>query len=78
MPSYLSLCHISSMAKASRKSYQIVPQKNLTYGVAISDGISVPSMVTSFATEGEARAWIAEQHDADLRAVASTSRQKPN
>jgi hypothetical protein len=51
--------------KKPRKSYRVVPQKDLTYGVEISDGKSVPSTVTKFATEAEAQAWITEQQKAE-------------
>jgi hypothetical protein len=59
------------MAKRPHKSYRIVPQKDLTYGVQISVGRSMPSTVTPFATEAQAHVWIAEQQDTDLRTAVS-------
>ena len=56
------------MLKTPRKSYQIVQQKNMTYGVEISDGKSVVNVVTSFATETLAARWAQEQRQSDLQA----------
>ena len=41
-------------------TYRIVPQKDMAYGVEVSVPDSSPAMVTSFATEQEAEAWIVE------------------
>ena|GEM_PF-3904236 len=53
-----------------RKTYRIVPQKDLTYGVEISDGKSMPTIITRFGTTAEAEAWILEQKRLDLEAGA--------
>jgi hypothetical protein len=41
-------------------SYRIIPQPDLTYGVEITIPDAYPTMVTGFATEQRAEAWIAE------------------
>lgn len=41
-------------------TYRVVPQKDLTYGVEVKVPGSFPAMVTSFATEQTAEAWIVE------------------
>jgi hypothetical protein len=40
-------------------AYRVVPQKDSTYGVEVIVPGSRPTMVTSFATEQVAEAWIA-------------------
>jgi hypothetical protein len=56
------------MLQTPRKSYRIVQQQNMTYGVEISDGKSVLNVVTSFATETLAARWAQEQRQSDLQA----------
>lgn len=56
------------MLQTPRKSYRIVQQKNMTYGVEISDGKSVVNVVTSFATETLAARWAQEERRSDLQA----------
>ena len=51
-----------------RKFYEIVPQKDSTYGVRVSDGKSIPTVFTSFASEDAAKLWILEQKGADIAA----------
>jgi len=41
-------------------SYRVVSQQDLTFGVEVSVPGSFPAMVTSFATEQMAEAWIAD------------------
>jgi hypothetical protein len=41
-------------------SYRVVPQKDMTYGVEVAVPGSYPALVTSFATEQKAEAWITE------------------
>ena len=41
-------------------TYRIVPLKDKAYGVEVAIPDSSPAMVTSFATEEAAQAWIAE------------------
>jgi hypothetical protein len=41
-------------------SYRIIPQKDLTYGVEVTIPDTYPTLVTGFATEQRADAWIAE------------------
>ena len=51
------------------KSYRIVPQRDLTCKVEISDGKPLPLITISFGTEAEAQTWIVEKkRRADLRA----------
>jgi hypothetical protein len=64
------------MGKTPRKSYRVVPQKDLTYGVEVSDGKSVPTVVTSFATVLEARIWILEQKRDGLHKTARNELKK--
>ncbi|HZV20680.1 MAG TPA: hypothetical protein VE986_03960 [Hyphomicrobiales bacterium] len=55
--------HISVMAKEhphAEATYRIVTQKDLTFGVEVKVPGSFPAMVTSFATEQAAEAWIAD------------------
>jgi hypothetical protein len=40
-------------------TYRVVPQKDLTFGVEVNVPGSSPALVTSFATEETAEAWIA-------------------
>jgi hypothetical protein len=40
--------------------YRVVPQKDLTYGVEVILPGSYPTLVTSFATEQTAEAWITD------------------
>jgi hypothetical protein len=47
------------------KTYRIVPQKDLTYGVEITSSQTFPGTVPGFRTEAEAEAWIAEQRAKD-------------
>jgi hypothetical protein len=56
--------------KRALKTYRVVPQKDLTYGVEVSDGKSMPTVITSFKTTAEAEAWILEQKRSDLEAEA--------
>jgi len=56
------------MPKAPRKSYRIVPQKDLSYGVEVSDGKSIPTVITRFENMAEAEAWISMQRRLDLEA----------
>jgi hypothetical protein len=67
--SYSQPWHIANMAMRPRKSYRVVPQKDSTYGVEVSDGASLPTTVKSFATEAETNAWITEQTQTELRAA---------
>jgi hypothetical protein len=41
-------------------TYRVVPQKDSTFGVEVNVPGSFPAMVTSFATEQTAEAWIAD------------------
>jgi hypothetical protein len=41
-------------------TYRVVSQKDLTFGVEVNVPGSFPTMVTSFATEQTAEAWIAD------------------
>jgi hypothetical protein len=41
-------------------AYRVVPQKDETYGVEVIVPGSFPALVTSFATEQTAEAWITE------------------
>jgi hypothetical protein len=41
-------------------SYRVVPQNDLTFGVEVIVPGSFPAIVTSFATEKAAEAWIAD------------------
>ena len=41
-------------------SYRVVSQQDLTFGVEVSVPGSFPAMVTSFATEQTAEAWISD------------------
>jgi hypothetical protein len=55
--------HIEAMAKEHPHSgavYRVVPQEDLTYAVEVIVPGSYPAMVTSFATEQTAEAWIAD------------------
>jgi hypothetical protein len=58
---FSGLPHISYMANEhphAGASYRILPQENSTYGVEVSVPGSFPALVTSFATEESAEAWI--------------------
>ena len=53
--------HIKWMAKEhphASAAFRVVPQKDSTYGVEVIVAGSFPAMVTSFATEESAEAWI--------------------
>ncbi len=39
-------------------AYRVVPQKDMTFGVEVVVPGAYPAMVTSFATEQKAEAWI--------------------
>jgi len=55
--------HIRWMAKEhphAGAAYRVVPQKDETYGVEVIVPGSCPALVTSFATEQTAEAWITE------------------
>jgi hypothetical protein len=55
--------HIRWMAKEhphAGAAYRVVPQKDSTYGVEVIVAGSFPAMVTSFATEEIAEAWITD------------------
>ena len=55
--------HIRAMAKEhphAEATYRVVPQKDLTFGVEVKVPGSFPAMVTGFATEQTAEAWIAD------------------
>jgi hypothetical protein len=55
--------HIETMAKEhphAEATYRVVPQQDLTFGVEVSVPGCFPAMVTSFATEQTAEAWIAD------------------
>ena len=55
--------HIRWMAKEhphAGAAYRVVPQKDETYGVEVIVPGSFPALVTSFATEQTAEAWITE------------------
>jgi hypothetical protein len=55
--------HIRAMAKEhphAEATYRVVPQKDLTFGIEVKVPGSFPAMVTSFATEQTAEAWIAD------------------
>ena len=41
-------------------TYRVVAQKDLSYGVEVTIPNTHPTMVTSFATERDAQAWIAK------------------
>ncbi len=41
-------------------TYRVILQKDLTFGVEVTVPGSFPAMVTSFATEETAEAWIAD------------------
>jgi hypothetical protein len=49
------------------KTYRVVPQKDLTYGVEITSSQTYPGTVPGFPTKEEAEAWIAEQEAKDKR-----------
>jgi hypothetical protein len=55
--------HIDGMAKEhphAAASYRVVPQKDFTFGVEVIVPGSFPALVTSFATEQIAEAWITD------------------
>ena len=52
-----------------RKSYRIVPLKNLIYRIVALDGDAPPVTVTHCIIEAEARAWIRERLKDDARAA---------
>jgi len=55
--------HIEGMAREhphTGAAYRVVPQKDLTYAVEVTVPGSYPAMVTSFATEQTAEAWITD------------------
>lgn len=55
--------HIIRMAKEhphAEATYRVIPLKDLTFGVEVNVPGSFPAMVTSFATEETAEAWIAD------------------
>ena len=54
-------------------TYRIVPLKEGTFGVEIEIPGSYPTKVTSFATEADAEAWIAD-HQTRVQAEAQSSR----
>jgi len=41
-------------------TYRVVPQDDRTFGVEVTVSETHPTMVTSFATEGDAETWIAD------------------
>jgi hypothetical protein len=55
-----------TVAAVPGKTYRIVPQKDLTYGVEITTPNTYPGTVPGFRTEEEAEAWIAEQKAKDV------------
>jgi len=50
-----------------RKSYRIVPLKNLIYRIVAVDGDAPPVTVTHCMTEAEAKTWIRQQLKDDVR-----------
>jgi hypothetical protein len=59
-------------------SYRIAPQKDLTYGVEVSIPDTYPTMVTGFATEQLAEAWISEhKRQAQLGIWLKRRRRRP-
>ena len=55
--------HIRGMAKEhphAGATFRVVPQEDLTFGVEVQVPGSFPAMVTSFATEQTAEAWITD------------------
>jgi len=62
----------ANRAKGPRNSYCVVPQKDSTYGVKFTDGVSVPTTIRSFATQTGANAWITEQSQINLREAADS------
>ena len=47
------------------KTYRIVQQKDLTYGVELTSSQTFPGTVPGFRTEAEAQSWIVEQKAKD-------------
>jgi hypothetical protein len=59
--------HIGRMVKKSTAPrYRIIPQKDLTYGVEVDTGTSMPTTITGLSTEMEARDWIVAHENAQM------------
>ena len=58
------------MARAPVTRYRVVPQKDLTYEVEVDTRQGMPTTVTSFVTEQEAREWIRDRRAKALQAAA--------
>jgi hypothetical protein len=54
-------------------TYRVISLKEGTFGVEIAIPGSYPTKVTSFATEADAEAWIAE-HQSKVQSEAQSSR----
>jgi hypothetical protein len=52
--------------KSTAPRYRIIPQKDLTYGVEVDTGTSMPTTITGLSTEMEARDWIVAHENAQM------------
>ena len=54
------MCGMAKEHPHAAASYRVVPQEDLTFGVEVIVPGSFPALVTSFATEQKAEAWITD------------------
>lgn len=51
----------------SKTTYEVVRQDNSAFGVRVSGGDSVPTVISGFHSEVEAHKWILEKRRGNLR-----------